>query len=766
MRSSRLHLSFLSKTPIPTSSGYSHAFADIKSLTAAIHRATREYFESQQHAERNAGASGSLWSALMAGWSTPTSILHHRLRQLHSGAAPADPGAMVSVYESIEIGRELSVRSVYKECRERARGRKTANEVAAALKGVGSSPSSHSFLSAPAIHLPAMFTGSEGGSTAPESDPFVEIVSRRKVAATLSGERQALAGVIVAITDAIDVVGYMTRFGVASDRFHKLPTTDDPLVDWLRKNGASCVGKLRCVSPFAYQDALAVDCAMNPISTALTIRSCHFCLSRSMIGCPGLTAVECGFVTFKPTTGSFSFSSVNESGSFVLPQITADAASTGNVLPISNVSTTAITATSVANLQHLWELFALSQDGHAPETGGAGGAGATAEEEYEPAPSADFERLFLRQPSASAGSATVASSSASAGSGPTGAMGQPLSGPAATEEADAAAIAAAVAASDESRFERNRDLAAVLAASSNFSTEGAEVLVGVPLSFIDTVAKFSQDHIGYFSGEDPDDNLAAPPAASYANAFFAHVKRLVEMERARFASSRNGLRWSGGRAPTRIEFVDVPLAIPHDSDILRLFELFAQYDLAKLFKKLTKSRNSESALSTGLLEELPQSTVTRIYEGLQVKERDLAAQRAEISDLQHAIAAAFTDVDVLCTPLLCPQYANTPNLRLLSLTLPFTLAGYPIVACPLARPVHAKLSQQSRFLTRSRVPVGDFAGMASGIQFVGEMGRDSALLEDSACVMHSFGIDADAAAVGPDGAGGGLLGKLQKIAPL
>ncbi|KAG5508233.1 hypothetical protein JKF63_05489 [Porcisia hertigi] len=110
-----------------------------------------------------------------------------------------------------------------------------------------------------------------------------------------------------------------------------------------------------------------------------------------------------------------------------------------------------------------------------------------------------------------------------------------------------------------------------------------------------------------------------------------------------------------------------------------------------------------------LWDELPKSILDSVEAGQRLSFRDYHHALRVRDDVVRSTEEQFTDVDCLVTPLLSDPYTSG-DLRSVRLTLPFQLAGNPI------------LSMQ----VDPQTPVA----------IVGELGRDAALMEDAFCFLQ------------------------------
>ncbi|KPI85826.1 hypothetical protein ABL78_5107 [Leptomonas seymouri] len=112
---------------------------------------------------------------------------------------------------------------------------------------------------------------------------------------------------------------------------------------------------------------------------------------------------------------------------------------------------------------------------------------------------------------------------------------------------------------------------------------------------------------------------------------------------------------------------------------------------------------------TGVLEELPEGIVKAIHAGQKLSNSDYNRALRVRDDVVRATEEQFMDVDCFLTPLLSDPY-ESGDLRSVRLTLPFHLAGNPILSVQVD----------------PETPVA----------LVGELGRDAALMEDAFCFLQ------------------------------
>ena len=135
---------------------------------------------------------------------------------------------------------------------------------------------------------------------------MIEVASLLEFNASAVPSSLPLSGCVVSVSDALDVVGFSTRYGVNAKTLHKVPDRSFPLVVWMQSQGARVVGKLHCGSPLAWNDAFRIKKIHNPHGAALREKCCHVALTSSFVGIAGANgSIMDDFTAFKPTTSVF-----------------------------------------------------------------------------------------------------------------------------------------------------------------------------------------------------------------------------------------------------------------------------------------------------------------------------------------------------------------------------------------------------------------------------------------------------------------------------
>nr|CCC47962.1 conserved hypothetical protein, fragment [Trypanosoma vivax Y486] len=173
-----------------------------------------------------------------------------------------------------------------------------------------------------------------------------------------------LSGVAVAVSDALDVRGFRTRYGTESQLLQQVPYSEFPFVSWLRRHGAQFVGKLACRTPLTIDEAsvIVADC---PAAVAVSQKACNYTISSALMGPAALTSpLHYSVASFKPTAQSFA--TFTENYRLGVPSMSFG-----------------ITAARLDDIFYLWEVFTSAiqpdsffDDGKKESTGGSGsGAG-------------------------------------------------------------------------------------------------------------------------------------------------------------------------------------------------------------------------------------------------------------------------------------------------------------------------------------------------------------------------------------------------------
>lgn len=434
--------------------------------------------------------------------------------------------------------------------------------------------------------------------------------------ATRAPHTGTLSGVTVAVTDAFEARHFHSKFGVTSNLIHRPPpSTETPLIRWLRRNGAQIVGKLHCHTPFTIEEAGIVS-PVTPAEVAVASGACHYALTSSFLGCPGSTTpLFHDLVSLKPTTMAI---------------LAEDALSAPHPLVAANPQSPAIIARQMDDLMYLWQVYTCAVQTNT----------------VTQAVQEERERVARREAAAKDQQSPYASL---------------------VEDEGNLVMSSIFGDAGLERLIR-----------SDTTQPALELTVGVPASWI--TEHFTEK---YQTGD----------------AFIDRIEQLVHATQVR-GSHKGGLRI-------------VPLNFEIDLDaVLKAHEVIAKYQTAQAYRVWEASLGALSNVAGGLLDELPTEVVTFIFDGRRVTAEEY--QRAlRIRDLVvQDIEAQFRDVDAICLPIFGEPYMDS-NVRSFSTSLPFSFAGNPSVSLRIA----------------DDLPV----------QVIGEMGRDTGLLEDTMSLLKFVG---------------------------
>lgn len=159
----------------------------------------------------------------------------------------------------------------------------------------------------------------------------------------------------------------------------------------------------------------------------------------------------------------------------------------------------------------------------------------------------------------------------------------------------------------------------------------------------------------------------------------------------------------------KVDIVELPFTAIDVEGAVKAHKTIAEYELAR---RSVGGGDGGGQLRSGMLDELPQSIVTALFNGRNITDDQyLAAQRFR-EGVVREIDNQFRDVDLICCPVVCDPYIDG-NIRSVICTIPFALSGNPM----LSARVDDKLA----------------------LQFIGEMGRDTGLLEDATSLLRFMG---------------------------
>lgn len=493
----------------------------------------------------------------------------------------------------------------------------------------------------------------------PSTPIFTELTLPEELAeASATTTLGPLSGVAVTVSDALDVVGFQTRFGVKSALLHSVPTTESAFIHWVRKHGATFVGKLRCDSPFAWEEGVVL-CKDYPAYVAVDCGAAHYAIMTTVLGAPGVSApLYHDIIGFKPTSNSFDMSH----GGGALRGGEAHSSSTPwHHIFACRGSSVGIVAKTMDDVKYLWDVYTGAVQASSVVQSIKDAERRRAEEQRL------AEELAQRQSEALTHMDTFG-----------------------LRSGDHDALL--------NRMVRN--------------TQGPALAltVGFPSSWM---AEYFPD--AFPTGSDFED----------------HLQSLIESAS---ADMRN----------VKVDIMELPFTTPRDMDeILKAHKTVAEYELVHELNRYVGDRASQrskaasgpttliatkvsltstptgapasttsAVLSSGLLEELPQDIVSAVFEGRNHTDEAYAAALRVRDNTVKDIDNLFRDVDLICSPVVGEPYVDG-NIRTFAATVPFAFAGNPVVS---AR-VHDTLS----------------------LQLVGEMGRDTGLLEDATSFLRFVG---------------------------
>lgn len=155
-----------------------------------------------------------------------------------------------------------------------------------------------------------------------------------------------------------------------------------------------------------------------------------------------------------------------------------------------------------------------------------------------------------------------------------------------------------------------------------------------------------------------------------------------------------------------LKVVEINLAPLNTTETVKLARTVANYEVYTTIK---------GAYPGGtVVEELPELIVSAVYAGSQIPEHVYTSAKQCINPMRSEIDKEFRDVDVICLPTLSPPYTEG-SIRSVVNQIPFVLCGYPIVS------LNIRIGEEH---APNAPPLGP-------ILVVGELGRDTGLLEDS-----------------------------------
>lgn len=489
----------------------------------------------------------------------------------------------------------------------------------------------------------------------PASPIYSELMVTEEFDGT-SASQGPLSGVALSVSDALDVVGFQTRFGVPSQMLHRAPSEESAFVSWLRKRGAQFIGKLKCQSPVAWEEGATLSRAY-PAYVAVDEGASHYAITSTVLGSPAVTAsLHHDVIGFKPTSKSFDTRQYSDAQH-----------------PFANTGHVGIVAQTLDDVKYLWDVYT-----GAVQVASVVRSIEEAKERHERTARAAEELEALKKKAR------------------TGAFSLNSDDPLDVLQAERDALL--------SRMVRNNTQTPPLAMTIGFPGPWMPLLFGdtaygsderFESLLRDIMERAAKTRKRQSKVDAHVDIIPLPflPTAGEVERVLSSHRLIAEYEVAR-AVDRQWL------APTAVSFAAPPLpSTPNDWD--------------NESKVIGTWRGAAAPSSrSGLLEELPQEIVSAIFNGRRHKESEyLAALRlrdAVVKDLDDM----FRDVDIVCCPILSEPHSDG-NLRSVTSTIPFAFAGSPVVS--------VKVSDEL------------------SLQLVGEMGRDTGLLEDATSFLRFVG---------------------------
>lgn len=510
---------------------------------------------------------------------------------------------------------------------------------------------------------------------APSADKrvcFVEVASEKDVKQNFI-PNGTLSGVAVAVSDALDVQEFRTRSGLDTPMFHHTARKEFPLISWLRRQGAQFVGKLSCRTPLAINEGCIFG-KEKPASIAVSNRCCHYCISCSLNGPASIAcAVSHDICGFKPTAQTFG--TFTEQFKLSMPSMTLG-----------------IAASRVDDLLYLWQVYtaAIDSEEYFDKVKTSGGANSDLfPEAIRPKETPKYARpeMIDHNPS----NYTIKDRRGRISDIDVGWRDY---------NAEAAAANDFGNTPQPGFFDR-----VVRGKKAKYDRPQVELTVGYPAEWID---KYAQK----MYGTSKEFHKKLTETASQRSAFHKNQKMEV-----------------------------IPLSFDFEiEDIIHAVNVISHYELANAFESLfvgsSEVKDDKNAIDaelhtevetfdanapaapnrpntfqamSGVLEELPKEIVSSIYKGQSLKLSDYHSALRLRDDVVRATEDQFHDVDSIVVPLLAEPY-TTGNMKSVALTLPFHLAGNPILSIQMEKDMPVAL--------------------------IGELGRDAALLEDSFCFLQ------------------------------
>lgn len=601
--------------------------------------------------------------------------------------------------------------------------------------------------------------GSRDDNPAP-SLCFVEVASEKDIKQNFIPDG-ALSGIAVAVSDALDVQEFHTRSGLDTPMFHHVARKEFPLISWLRRQGAQFVGKLSCRTPLAISEG-AVFGKAKPASVAVAEHACHYAISCSLNGPSSIAcAVSHDIVGFKPS--SQTFGTFTERFELTMPSMTLGLTArrvddlmylwqvyTASIDPVAYFEQTQKqnSAQAATPKDHV----AVSHQPNAKE------ASTTADAARSEADGAAEESEKKGENGATATASMGDLSFSKWWNGQSATRPQhpddtpkyarpeildhsPYNYTVKDRHGHMADIdvgwrdynAEAAMADDFNRSARPGFLRRMFTGNQVLETPRVELAVGYPAEWIGQYCK-----------------------GKYASSDLFH-KQLADAVYLHSALHKN----------QKLEII--PLAFDFSiEEVLEATTVITHYELAKAFERLFMPSSTPAASSvksaaaeisdsskephlaantnnknggmeagsggvvvepltldarrpaapnrantftalSGVLEELPNGIVESILAGQKLTVRDYNRALRIRDDVVRGTEEQFMDVDMFVVPLLCDPYTSG-DLHSVRLTLPFHLAGHPILSVQVD----------------PETPVA----------LIGELGRDAALMEDAFCFLQ------------------------------
>ncbi|CUI13030.1 amidase, putative [Bodo saltans] len=401
---------------------------------------------------------------------------------------------------------------------------------------------------------------SGSANSAKRKSLFTEITNHAEYHALLVPSSGALSGVAVSVSDSIDVRGFQTRYGMDSSLFHRVPREESAFMDWIRKRGAHVVGKLKCTTPLAWEDGVALS--PNTAAYAAVQRGAsHYAITTTALGAPAMTACyQHDTIGFKPTARSL------DTRTCAGP--TTDAVHLLNRLDSGSIG---IVARSVDDIKYLWDVYTGAIQSHNVV--------------------ASIHEAEMREETAKK-------------------RQQQLQQQATEEHLIDHAL----------KEEHDAFLDRIVGLHGSRSGESQVALtVGFPAEWI----------AQYFGDQFPS-----------ANAFEDRIHTVIQRSLKDMGKEYRNIK---------IEIVELPFSAVDVEGSVKAQEQIAEYDLARAFS---------SSTSSGMMDELPTSVVTALFNGRNVSEEQYVAAHRLRQNIVREIDNQFRDVDLICCPVVGEPYVE------------------------------------------------------------------------------------------------------------